>query len=170
MEELQRIYPGARRALFRHYHLGGCSSCGYQPTETIAELCARNGGIDPAEMIRNVVEGHEADLKIQITPRELSDALANGLARVLDIRTAEEYQAARIEGAHLFNQPLMQEILSNWPKETLLVIVDHTGDRSIDAAAYFLGHGFANTRCLRGGIDAWSEEIDPSVPRYTVES
>jgi rhodanese-related sulfurtransferase len=39
----------------------------------------------------------------------------------------------------------------------------------MDAAAYFSGHGFANVKSLRGGIDAWSAEIDPSLPRYHLE-
>jgi rhodanese-related sulfurtransferase len=39
----------------------------------------------------------------------------------------------------------------------------------MDAAAYFQGHGFANVKSLRGGIDAWSAEVDPNLPRYRVE-
>jgi rhodanese-related sulfurtransferase len=39
----------------------------------------------------------------------------------------------------------------------------------MDAAAYFAGHGFTNVRALRGGVDAWSREVDPKVPRYELE-
>ena len=63
----------------------------------------------------------------------------------------------------------MQETLSTWPKDRRLLLLDHNGSRSLDAAAYFSGHGFPNVKCLRGGIDAWSVEIDPSLPRYTLE-
>ena len=63
----------------------------------------------------------------------------------------------------------MQKILSAWPKNDLLVIYDHQGTRSLDAAAYFQGHGFENVKSLRGGIDAWSTEIDPKLPRYHLE-
>jgi len=41
--------------------------------------------------------------------------------------------------------------------------------KSIDAAAYFTGHGLENVRSLRGGIDAWSCEVDPNIPRYDLE-
>jgi rhodanese-related sulfurtransferase len=41
--------------------------------------------------------------------------------------------------------------------------------KSLDAAAYFTGQGFSNVRCLRGGIDAWSREIDAKIPRYRLE-
>jgi rhodanese-related sulfurtransferase len=63
----------------------------------------------------------------------------------------------------------MQEIQSNWLHENLLVIYDHQGTRSMDAAAYFQGHGFDNVKSLRGGIDAWSVEIDQTLPRYHLE-
>ena len=39
----------------------------------------------------------------------------------------------------------------------------------LDTCAWFLGHGMKNTRALRGGIDAWSREVDPSVARYRLE-
>ena len=39
----------------------------------------------------------------------------------------------------------------------------------MDAAAYFAGHGFENVRALQGGIDAWSQEVDPNLPRYELE-
>ena len=63
----------------------------------------------------------------------------------------------------------MQEITSGWSRENLLVIYDHDGTRSMDAAAYFQGHGFDNVKSLRGGIDAWSAEVDPTLPRYHLE-
>jgi len=43
------------------------------------------------------------------------------------------------------------------------------GTRSLDAATYFIGHGFSETKCLAGGINAYSTEVDPSLPRYFVE-
>ena len=69
----------------------------------------------------------------------------------------------------LFTQELMQEMLMKWDRAALVVFVDYQGKRGIDAAAYFAGHGFTNVKTLRGGIDAWSREIDPSVPRYELE-
>ena len=63
----------------------------------------------------------------------------------------------------------MQEILANWSRTDLLVIYDHQGTRSMDAAAYFQGHGFEKIKSLRGGIDAWSAEADPTLPRYHLE-
>jgi len=39
-------FPGAQRTLFRRHHIGGCSSCGHSPDETLAPVCARNGNLD----------------------------------------------------------------------------------------------------------------------------
>jgi rhodanese-related sulfurtransferase len=71
--------------------------------------------------------------------------------------------------SHLFTQELMQEILANESKTDLLVIYDHKGARSMDAAAFFQGHGFENVKSLRGGIDAWSAEVEAKLPRYHLE-
>lgn len=169
MQELLQALPGAQRALFRLYHIGGCASCGFRPEETVAEVCARNEGLDPAEALAAVEAACAEDAKMLIDPKEAAAALADGDARVLDIRTREEFDAVRIPQAQHFTQELLQTIMGEWPKNDLLVLVDHQGARGLDAAAYFAGHGFTNVRSLRGGIDAWSLEVDPTLPRYTVE-
>ena len=170
MAAVLQAYPGAQRALFRGYHIGGCSSCGFQPTETLAQLCARNGNLDLGEVIEHIRKSHEQDAKIELTPHELSSwHKEKRPLRLLDIRPREEWEAAKIKGAILFTQEIMNEMLGRWPREELLVIYDHLGKKSMDAAAYFLGHGFTNVRALRGGIDAWSREIDPSIRRYRIE-
>ena len=166
MQELLQVLPGAQRALFRLHHIGGCSSCGFRPDETIAEVCARNENLDPAKVLVEVEAACAEDAKLLIEPREAAEA---GEARFLDIRTREEFDAVRIPQAQHFTQELLQTIMGEWPKDALIVLVDHQGARSLDATAYFAGHGFANIRGLRGGIDAWSLEVDPSLPRYTVE-
>jgi rhodanese-related sulfurtransferase len=169
MRELLEISPGAQRALFRQYHIGGCASCGFRPEETLAEVCARNENLPVAEVIDYLLTSQEEDRRTLITPTELAAALQGGGAKVVDVRTREEFEAARIEGSLLLSQELMQEILAGWDREALTVFVDHAGARSMDAAAYFAGHGFTQARALRGGIDAWSQEIDPSIPRYHLE-
>ena len=170
MRELLLHFPGAQRALFRRYHIGGCASCGFQPTETLAEVCARNENLPVDEVIAHILASHEADEKILISPADLAAALKDDAgAKLIDIRTREEFDAVHIEGAVFFTQELMQEILVRWDRAALLAIIDHTGARSMDAAAYFAGHGFENVRAVRGGIDAWSQEVDAALPRYELE-
>ena len=170
MRELLQLYPGAQRALFRRYHIGGCSSCGFQPEETLAGVCARNNALSVNEVIEHIYKSHEEDLKLQITPTELAAALKDDPdAKLVDVRTREEYDAVHVDGAIFFTQELMQEVLMKWDRRALLAIMDHQGARAIDAAAYFAGHGFENVKSVRGGIDAWSQEVDSNLPRYELE-
>jgi rhodanese-related sulfurtransferase len=170
MKDLLVQFPGAQRALFRKYHIGGCSSCGFSPDETLAGVCARNDNLNVAEVVEHIITSHDAELAMQIEPRELADRIGAGEPiYLLDVRTREEFETVKLLDAHLFTQELMQEILGNGSKANLFVVYDHTGERSMDAAAYFQGHGFENVKSLRGGIDAWSAEVDPKLPRYHVE-
>jgi rhodanese-related sulfurtransferase len=169
MAELLEVYPGAQRALFKQYHIGGCSSCGFQPGETLEAVCARNENLSVSEVLDYLERSQAEDEKSLITPAEGAAALEAGDAKFLDIRTREEFEAVQIPGSYLFSQDLLAEITSSWDRAALLVIVDHQGKRALDAAAYFAGHGFSNVRGLAGGIDAWSEQVDPSLPRYHLE-
>ena len=171
MQEVLAAFPGARRALFRKYHLGGCSSCGFAPTETLAQLCARNGNLDTDEVIAHIQTSHETDRQLEISPREVVECRARGeKVRLLDLRTREEWDAIHLDGAEFVSQELIQRLMGREGQDGLLVFYDHSGTGSIDAAAYFAGHGFANARSLRGGIDAWSVEVDATVPRYKLET
>jgi rhodanese-related sulfurtransferase len=167
MQKVLEVFPGAQRALFRRYHIGGCSSCGFQPTETLEQLCQRNNNLKVAEVVDHISTSHEQDAKMLVSPAELAKLRQqNPSLRLLDVRTREEFEAVHLEGAVLMSQQNMQEILGHWPRAELFVIYDHQGKKGLDAAAYFLGHGFENARCLRGGIDAWAQEVDLKMPRY----
>jgi rhodanese-related sulfurtransferase len=167
MSEVLAAWPGAQRALFKKYHIGGCSSCAFRPDETLAQVCARNNNLDTAEVLESLKSSHDEDAKILIEPAELAGLLQrDNSVKLLDVRSREEFDAVHIEGSVLMSQPTVQEIMGRWPRDTRFVIIDHEGKMGLDAAAYFAGHGFADVRCLRGGIDAWSREIDPSMRRY----
>src|SRR5882672_10928894 len=88
MREVLETFPGAQRALFRGYHIGGCSNCGFQPEETLEQLCARNGNLDVNEVLEHIKTSHEQDAKVFITPLELADWLKQDSAlRVVDVRS-----------------------------------------------------------------------------------
>jgi len=170
MGELIQAYPGAQRALFRAYHIGGCANCGFGPSETLMEVCARNGNLPVDDVVATILAAHEADGRMQISAVELADRMKRGeRLPLIDVRSREEWDAVHIEGATFFAQELMQEILSTWSKDKEFVFVCHHGIRSLDAAAFFVGHGFERVRSLTGGIDAWSVEVDQALPRYHLE-
>ena len=90
--------------------------------------------------------------------------------RLLDVRSREEFEAVHIEGSVLMSQDSMRAIMADGSNTQPLVIVDHQGKSALDAAAYFMGHGLQNIRCLRGGIDAWAQEVEPAMRRYKLGS
>jgi rhodanese-related sulfurtransferase len=169
MRDVLEIFPGAQRALFRRYHIGGCSSCGFSPDETLAQVSARNGGLDVSEVLAHIQSSHEQDAKVLISPKELAEELQHDTTvRLVDVRSREEFEAVHIEGSMLLSQDAMRQIMGDGSNTKPLVVVDHQGKTALDAAAYFMGHGLQNVRCLRGGIDAWAQEVDKGMRRYKV--
>ena len=167
MREVLEVFPGAQRALFRRYHIGGCSSCGFSPDETLAQVCTRNGNLDVPEVLAHIQSSHEQDAKILISPQELSALVQHDqTAKLVDVRSREEFEAVHIDGSILLSQPVMQQLMASGSNTDPIVVIDHAGKNGLDAAAYFMGHGLQNVRCLRGGIDAWAQEVDPKMRRY----
>ncbi|HYG23873.1 MAG TPA: rhodanese-like domain-containing protein [Verrucomicrobiae bacterium] len=167
MSAVLQVYPGAQRALFRRYHIGGCSSCGFQPNETLAQVCERNGKLDVAEVLDHIQSSHEQDARVLVSAQELARLREEDPSlRLVDVRSREEFEAVHIEGSQLLSQDLMREIMSEGTNTRPLVVIDHQGKTGLDAAAYFMGHGLQNVRCLRGGIDAWAQDVAPAMRRY----
>ena len=102
----------------------------------------------------------------QLPAAELKKMLDAGTPVVLiDVRTDGEREVARIEGSRLLDQAYHDELMA-LDKDTPLVFQCHHGIRSQGAAEYFQQQGFRNLSNLIGGIEAWSRQVDPSVPRY----
>ena len=167
MNAVLKIFPGAQRALFRRYHIGGCSSCGFSPDETLGQVCARNGNLDVAEVLAHIQSSHDQDVKVLISPKELAGLLQTDKSvKLVDVRSREEFEAVNIEGSVLLSQDVMRELMASGSNTNPIVVIDHAGKNGLDAAAYFMGHGLQNVRCLRGGIDAWAQEVDTKMRRY----
>lgn len=106
----------------------------------------------------------------QMSVRELKQRLdvaaQSGTAlELFDVRTPGERATAKIAGSRLLDDE-GRAYLEKLPKDTALVFHCHHGSRSQAAAEHFLKLGFTKVYNVAGGIDAWSMEIDPSVPRY----
>lgn len=102
----------------------------------------------------------------QLSAPELRAMVESGVAfELVDVRTEEERDFARIEGSRLIDQAYHDALLLR-DRDTPLVFQCHHGVRSQQAAEYFRRMGFRNLYNLLGGIDAWSLLVDPSVPRY----
>ena len=103
----------------------------------------------------------------RMSPAELVAARrdADDAPTLVDVRTSDERARAVIEGSILLDDEGLRTV-SALPKDTKLVFYCHTGIRSMSAAEHFRAEGFTDVHNLEGGIDAWSREADPSVPRY----
>ena len=111
------------------------------------------------------------EVPLEVSPTEAAQILAAprlAPCLLLDCRTEEEHATARIEGSMLIP---MQEIagrvgeLDAWRGATIVVHCHH-GVRSLRVTQWLRERGFASATSMRGGIDAWSAEVDPSVPVY----
>jgi len=165
MEQVLKVFPSAQRALFQRFHIGGCSSCGYMPHDSLDKV-SRDHGLETNQVIAFIKESADLEKDLEISAAEAAQLLKQGAIKLLDVRTPQEYEIAHVEGSILVDQSIAQEIVNTWSQDSPLVTMCHHGVRSLDAAAYLRGHGFKNTRSLRGGIDAWATTVDPSVPRY----
>jgi rhodanese-related sulfurtransferase len=157
--------PGAKRALFARYHLGGCQSCAFSNDETLAQLCERSE-LPAAEVMEHLLASHVHDSTMLMEPAAARENLTE--FHLVDLRTREEHEAVAIADSEFFTQELQQQLFAGDP-DTPILLYDHSGQNVLDQVAWFRGHGLKRTFGLRGGIDAWSREVDPSIPRYRIE-
>ncbi|PYS81619.1 MAG: rhodanese [Acidobacteria bacterium] len=102
-----------------------------------------------------------------ITPAKFAERRRRGEELLLiDVREPEEYELARLEGARLLPLSLFNEWAPSLDREQETVFMCHHGVRSAQVCAFLARQGFTKIYNLVGGIDRWSNEIDPSVPRY----
>ncbi len=106
-------------------------------------------------------------LDYEISPTEAAALLAEGQARLIDVREPWECATARIDGSvEMPMGDVPSRAHQELDPEERLVIVCHLGMRSMNVAAWLRNQGFEQAQSLAGGIDAWSSKIDPTVPRY----
>jgi rhodanese-related sulfurtransferase len=104
---------------------------------------------------------------IEMTPREVKELLArDNKVLFVDVREQWEYEAAHIEGSVLIPLREVPGNLQRIENAEEVVIFCHHGMRSLDAAVWLRSQGVEDARSMAGGIDRWSVEIDPTIPRY----
>ena len=102
-----------------------------------------------------------------MSARELKRKMdAHEVFELIDVREPFEYEIARIDGSKLIPLGEITERADELQRERTIVVHCHSGGRSAEAVRLLQQRGFTNVYNLEGGIDAWSEEIDPSVPKY----
>jgi rhodanese-related sulfurtransferase len=106
-------------------------------------------------------------LEFEISPelvREMTDAGEDLI--LLDVREDWEWEKAHLEGAIHIPLAELESRIGDLDPRSEIIVYDHLGERSVDGCLCLWEHGFRKQRSLTGGIEAWSELVDPSVPRY----
>ncbi|GGG91567.1 rhodanese domain protein [Silvibacterium dinghuense] len=112
-------------------------------------------------------------MDFEISPTDLQQILASHSTPadtqnfvLLDVREPWEFEAASIAGSTLMPMGEIRSRLQELDPEAHIVTVCHHGVRSLNVALWLRQQDFENVQSLRGGIDAWSAQIDSAVPRY----
>jgi adenylyltransferase/sulfurtransferase len=153
----------ALRMKFRELKLNkdpNCPICGENPTiDKLIDYDAFCGiGHDMYELME---PQHE------ISPTQLKSALENNHnMRILDVRQPQEYAISRIEESELIPLANLEVNLHKLNREEEIVVMCRSGIRSAQAVKFLLDAGFRNVKNLKGGILAWTDDIDPSLVKY----
>ena len=109
-------------------------------------------------------------LPLEITPQDIRQRLQAGeKLAFIDVREPQEFQLARIGGAELIpmrNVPAELSRLDAQAGQTTLIVFCHHGVRSLNVVHWLREQGVEACQSMAGGIDRWSLQIDPTVPRY----
>lgn len=107
---------------------------------------------------------------LEVTPQDVKQRLADGEPLALiDVREPDEFALTRIVGSELMPMgtiPAQLQRLEGLADERVLTIICHHGVRSLQVVSWLRARGVENCFSLAGGIDRWSREVDPAVPRY----
>jgi adenylyltransferase/sulfurtransferase len=105
---------------------------------------------------------------MEISVREVKRKLEAGeKVKLVDVREPSEFQQCRIDGAELIPmRTVPQHVEKLAAEEAEVVVFCHHGVRSERVVEWLRENGVKNARSMAGGIDAWSRQVDPGVPRY----
>ena len=155
----------ALKMKFREFQLRRdpeCPVCGENPTifhpidyERFCDARSAENVIEPDGAVASV---SAQELKLKMDARES--------LTLVDVRESWEYDIAQIAGSKLIPLGELGERLTEIPREGIIVVQCHSGVRSEQGARLLQEAGFANVYNLEGGIEAWSRDVDPTVPRY----
>ncbi len=134
-----------------------CPACGTREIRELIDYDAFCGAAAPGN----------AGVASDVTPIELARRLARGeVPDIIDVREPYEWQIARIPGARLIPLGTLNQALSSLDPSRDILVYCHHGIRSAHAAEQLRAAGFTRVSNLAGGIERWSQDVDPSVPRY----
>jgi len=155
-------WPTIPQLYINREFVGGCD---------IVEELSTNGEL--AEVLKQAYPDREftpppppAEVQ-EISSTEASEMLKqNPEIPLLDVRSEEERAMACITNSRMLDNQLAQEIQESWDLESPMILICHQGVRSLQAGQYFTSQGFQQVYHISDGIDGWSLNVDPAIPRY----
>ena len=102
----------------------------------------------------------------QLSAQQAATLLAQGQARLLDVREDWEYELAHVDGALHVPMGEIPARYAELPADEPLIVICHHGMRSLQVAQFLAARGFADVANLDAGIDAWAATVDPALARY----
>src|SRR5437667_1184484 len=152
------LHFDALKVKFRELNLRrdpGCPVCGENPTI-----------FSPIDYEQFCGARDEAAIPTMSAPELKPKTEACRPFELIDVRETFEYEIARIDGARLIPLGEIAERADELPRDRPIVVHCHSGRRSAEAVRLLQQRGFGNIYILEGGLDAWSDQIDPGVPKY----
>lgn len=137
-----------------------CPACGTSPTmqTLVAEHYRPTLCPTPLSM---------SETPLEVTVTEAHGLLAGpGAPLLIDVREPDEHALCRIEGARLIPMNTIPARLAEIPQDVPVLIHCHHGGRSMKVTQFLRAKGYTRVSNVKGGIEAWSQQIDPKVPRY----
>ncbi len=165
LREVLRCYPETRDCLRGRFHFA------LSPEDldrSLRDVCERYG-LPPAQIVFMEIQLSIRNRRIQqITPRDAQHLITvDQSVVVLDVREPSEWcHHPGIVGAQPCEEAVLKDVVLGRPPTTPLLVYCHFGVRSLDFAHWLADQGFTSIFVITGGLDAWSVQVDPSVPRY----
>jgi rhodanese-related sulfurtransferase len=165
LAEIGTYYPGIWNLLEKKYQLPQTK---LDPKWTLSTL-SKNFDLPPAQIIFMEIQLENSSAQIeQITALEAHKLIQTEQeAEVLDVREAWEREFGSLPKSKPLNKTSFKELLKKSSKNSPILLYCHFGVRSLDAAHHFSREGFTRVYTIKGGIDAWSTQVDSSIPRYS---
>ncbi len=141
-----------------------CPLCGEHPSITRLIDYEQFCGLRPASSMSPQTPPHPDEVTVQELKRALTEP-GSGI-RALDVREPDEHRVARIEGVPLLPLSALAQRYTELDPQASYYIFCKMGGRSMKALQFLRQRGFQHLKSVKGGLTAWSNEIDPSVPKY----
>lgn len=105
------------------------------------------------------------DIPLEVDVATAASQLRDG-ALLLDVREADEVALCKVAGSRHIPMRQIPESIGDLPRDRTIYVLCHHGGRSMRVTQFLRANGFTRVSNVSGGIDAWSEQIDPTIPRY----